>query len=90
MRPSQAETILSAVAHSLVVHHYSVAGMMYIPRCWLALAMLGVCIALLCFLIHALSRVSSVVGSSPTRGSSFFLGKMTALGVLCCFALLFV
>ena len=24
------------------------------------------------------------------RGSSFFLGKMTASGVLCCFALLFV
>ena len=23
----------------------------------------------------------------PTRGSSFFLGKVTALGVLCCFAL---
>ena len=29
----------------------------------------------------------SVVGSSPTRGSSFLLGKVTALGVLCCFAL---
>ena len=28
-----------------------------------------------------------MVGSSPTRGSSFFLGKVTALGVLCCFAL---
>ena len=27
------------------------------------------------------------MGSSPTRGSSFFLGKATALGVLCCFAL---
>ena len=26
----------------------------------------------------------------PTRGSSFFLGKVTALGVLCCFALLVV
>ena len=26
-------------------------------------------------------------GSSPTRASSFFLGKVTALGVLCCFAL---
>ena len=24
---------------------------------------------------------------SPTRGSPFFLGKLTALGVLCCFAL---
>ena len=23
----------------------------------------------------------------PTRGSSFFLGKVTTLGVLCCFAL---
>ena len=23
----------------------------------------------------------------PTRGSSFFLGRVTALGVLCCFAL---
>ena len=30
------------------------------------------------------------MGSIPTRGSSFFLGKVTALGVLCCFALLFV
>ena len=27
------------------------------------------------------------MGSSPTRGSSLFLGKVTALGVLCCFAL---
>ena len=27
------------------------------------------------------------MGSSHTRGSSFFLGKVTALGVLCCFAL---
>ena len=27
------------------------------------------------------------MGSSPTRGSSFFLGKVTALGVLCYFAL---
>ena len=37
-------------------------------------------------------RVLSVKyrGLSPTRGSSFFLGKMTALGVLCCFALLFI
>ena len=26
----------------------------------------------------------------PTRGRSFSLGKVTALGVLCCFALLFV
>ena len=34
--------------------------------------------------------VWSVVGWSPTRGSSFFFGKVTALGVLCCFALLFV
>ena len=33
---------------------------------------------------------SSVVGSNPTRGSSFFFGKLTGLGVLCCFALLFV
>ena len=32
-------------------------------------------------------HVDSVVGSSPTRGSSFFLGKVTALSVLCCFAL---
>ena len=35
-------------------------------------------------------RVKCVVGLSPTRGSSFLLGKVTALGVLCCFALLFV
>ena len=27
------------------------------------------------------------MGSSPTQGSSFFLGKVTALGVLCCFFL---
>ena len=27
------------------------------------------------------------MGSSPTRGSSFFLGKVTALDVLCYFAL---
>ena len=27
------------------------------------------------------------MGSSPTRGSSFFLGNVTTLGVLCCFAL---
>ena len=27
------------------------------------------------------------VRSSPTRGSSFFSGKVTTLGVLCCFAL---
>ena len=27
------------------------------------------------------------MGSSSNRGSSFFLGKVTALGVLCCFAL---
>ena len=27
------------------------------------------------------------MGSSPIRGSSFFIGKVTALGVLCCFAL---
>ena len=31
-----------------------------------------------------------VVGSSPTQCSSFFLGKVTTLGVLCCFTLLFV
>ena len=30
------------------------------------------------------------LGSSPTRGSSFYFGKVTALGVLCCFAMLFV
>ena len=29
------------------------------------------------------------VGSSPTQGSSFFFGKVTALGVLCCFVCLF-
>ena len=32
----------------------------------------------------------SVVGLSPTRGSSLFLGKVTALGELCWFALLFI
>ena len=40
--------------------------------------------------VHCISHVHvhvSVVGSSPTRGNSFFLEKVTALGVLCCFAL---
>ena len=36
--------------------------------------------------VHVYVHVD-VVGSSPTRGSSFFIGKVTALGVLCCFAL---
>ena len=36
---------------------------------------------------YALSRVCSVVGSNPTRGSSFFLGKVTTFAVLLCFAL---
>ena len=27
------------------------------------------------------------MGSSPTRGSSFYFGKVTSLSVLCCFAL---
>ena len=40
--------------------------------------------------IYMYMYIQSVVGSSLTRGSSFFLGKVTALGVLCCFALLFV
>ena len=35
-------------------------------------------------------RVQSVVGYNSTRGSSFLFGKVTALGVLCCFALFFV
>ena len=30
---------------------------------------------------------SSSFSLNPTRGSSFFLGKVIALGVLCCFAL---
>ena len=34
-----------------------------------------------------IATCTCVVGSSPTRSSSFFLGKVTALGVLCCFAL---
>ena len=33
---------------------------------------------------------SCTCGLSPTQGSSIILGKVTALGVLCCFALLFV
>ena len=36
--------------------------------------------------IYVIVHVYSVVGSSPTC-SSFFLGKVTALGLLCCFAL---
>ena len=35
-------------------------------------------------------HVWSVVGLNPTRGSTFVFGKVTALGVLCCFALLFL
>ena len=56
----------------------------------------GVRLHSLCSELHdnsgtqVLHVVESVVGSSRTRGSSFFLGKVTALGVLCCFALLFV
>ena len=38
---------------------------------------------------HCAGRVSANT-CTCTRGSSFFLGKVTALGVLCCFALLFV
>ena len=37
--------------------------------------------------LSVLHRFLFSVVSSPTRGSSFFLGKVTALGVLCCFAL---
>ena len=48
------------------------------------------CIHTCIFSGSVLSRVWSVVGSIPTRGGSFFLRKVTALGVLCCFALLFV
>ena len=44
---------------------------------------------------HAMNNVQSYSATAvelykrymPTRGSSFFLGKVTALGVLCCFAL---
>ena len=31
--------------------------------------------------------IRSTCTCSPTRGSSFFLGKVAALGVVCCFAL---
>ena len=34
-------------------------------------------------------HVQNVIVSNPTQSSSFFFGKATALGVLCCFALLF-
>ena len=36
---------------------------------------------------YSCTYIYMYMGSSPTRGSSFFLGKVTALGVLCCFAL---
>ena len=37
--------------------------------------------------MYSTVNYTCIVGSSSTRGSSFFLGKVTALGVLCCFAL---
>ena len=39
---------------------------------------------------HQTHRYVSTIATYCTRGSPFFLGKVTALGVLCCFALLFV
>ena len=36
------------------------------------------------------SKTGECICTCPTRGSSFLLGKVTSLGVLCCFALLFV
>ena len=45
---------------------------------------------LACFFLPSFFISHLRVGSSLTRGSSFFLGKVTAFGVLCCFALLFV
>ena len=45
----------------------------------------GVCIIIH---VHSVAQlVWSVVSSNPSRGGSFFFGKVTALGVLCCFAL---
>ena len=38
-----------------------------------------------CCLGSSADRVRSVLGSNPTRGSSFFSGKVTALRVLCCY-----
>ena len=43
-------------------------------------------LSILVFTVYKIVWTIHVVGSSPTRGSSFFLGKVTALGVLCCFA----
>ena len=40
--------------------------------------------------IHHVSTLWNSEHSGPTRGSSFCLGRVTAFGVLCCFALLFV
>ena len=43
------------------------------------------CLYIISFIFHTPER-----HVHPTRGSLFFFGKVTALGVLCCFALLFV
>ena len=51
---------------------------------WLKADLPAVLTLLLCFFPP---HNASYMYMSPTRGSSFFLGKVTALGVLCCFAL---
>ena len=42
------------------------------------------------WMLKAIATYPNSVYTCPTRVSSFFLGKVTALGVLCCFALWFV
>ena len=61
---------------------YNVSTTIYIHTCTCS-----ICRAAHVHLYVHVHGVWSVVGSSPTRSSSFFLGKVTALGVLCCFAL---
>ena len=59
----------------------------YMPLCTYILYV--VCIRVVC-VVFSRVHVYMCVGSNLTRGSSFFFGKVTALGVLCCFVLLFV
>ena len=49
------------------------------------------CLAFYCHFVHVHVKTElPQVGSYPIQGSPFFFGKVTALGVLCFFALLFV
>ena len=40
--------------------------------------------------VHVHTEEVNAEGTHPRKAAHFFLGKVTALGVLCCFALLYV